>query len=94
MRCDRLAAGLFSLRSQVRHDPGINPGTLMAEAARLYGTVPLYDFVSARKSGLLIHALGKISNVQDAQSEASSRLRAGAGARIAFWLRGLRLSLT
>jgi hypothetical protein len=55
----------FSLQSQVRHDPGINPGTVMAEAARLYGKVPLYDFWSARKSGLLIHAPGMISNVKE-----------------------------
>ncbi|HEY8750865.1 MAG TPA: hypothetical protein VIM11_22970 [Tepidisphaeraceae bacterium] len=69
----------FSLRSQVRHDPGINPGTLMAEAARVYGKVPLYDFVSARKSGLLIHAPGKISDVEDTQSGAKFEVEGWSG---------------
>jgi hypothetical protein len=55
----------FSLRAQTRNDAAINPGTLLANAARLdYGPAP-YDFRSALKSGLFIHAPGDIVNLTD-----------------------------
>jgi hypothetical protein len=50
----------FSLRSQQRRDPAINPGTVMAAASRLYSGEPLYDFHRFPKSGLLVHAPGAI----------------------------------
>jgi hypothetical protein len=56
----------FALRSQTRRDPAINPGTVMAAAARLYGRLPLYDFHCFPKRGLLVHAPGRIGDAHDA----------------------------
>jgi len=67
----------FSLRSQQRHDPAINPGTLMAAAARLYGGLPLYDFHRFAKSGLLVHAPGSITELSDEATATEFTVQSG-----------------
>ena len=56
----------FNLRAQSRNDAAINPGTLQADAVRLYNRAPMYDFHSFRAAGLLIHAPGPITDPRDA----------------------------
>lgn len=60
----------FSLRSQTRNPVAINPGTVQANAVRLYGKPGLYDFMAFRRAGLMAHAPGAIREA----SESSSRL--------------------
>lgn len=50
----------FSLRTQIRNGPGINPGTVQADAIRFFGGPALYDFYSFPAEGLLVHAPGAI----------------------------------
>jgi hypothetical protein len=65
---DRLTGLLpdsFNLREQTRNYPAINPGSLFADALRMYRKAPIYDFQVFRSSGLLVHAPGKITHVRD-----------------------------
>jgi len=64
-----LLPDFFELREQSRAGPAINPGTVGSSAGRLYGQGPLYDFHAFRRSGLLVHAPGKI--VPGSESERS-----------------------
>jgi hypothetical protein len=54
----------FQLRREIRQDPLINPATVQADAIQFFTKTPLYQFVSARDSGLLIHAPGAITQFQ------------------------------
>jgi hypothetical protein len=51
----------FVLRSQQRNGPAINPATVQACAARLFGR-PAYELFAFRQNGLLVHAPGTIKN--------------------------------
>lgn len=62
---DSLRQGLlpdsFNLRPQSQNDPGINPGTVQANAIRQLTGVPLYDMqVFFAKDRLIVHAPGSI----------------------------------
>jgi hypothetical protein len=61
----------FALRSQTRRDPAINPGTVMAAAARLYGGQPLYNFHRFANRGFFVHAPGQVSDIHDDDAGAS-----------------------
>ena len=50
----------FALRAQVRNDAAINPGTLLANTAALFGRTPLYDLQVFRTAGIIVHAPGAI----------------------------------
>lgn len=55
-----------SLRAQTRNDPGINPGTLEADAVQMLTSAPLYDLQSFHTNGLvLVHAPGRIKDAKD-----------------------------
>jgi hypothetical protein len=60
----------FVLRSQRRNPADINPGTLQACAAHLFGK-PIYDFHVFRESGLQVHAPGRILAVQNQRDRAT-----------------------
>jgi hypothetical protein len=55
----------FALRAQVRQDAAINPGTVLANAVRLFDRPALYDCHVFRNSGLIVHAPGAIRGAQD-----------------------------
>jgi hypothetical protein len=55
----------ISLRGQVRNDPAINPGTVLASAVRLFDKPPLYDFHAFRRNGLFVHAPGAIRDATE-----------------------------
>ncbi|MDQ2730317.1 MAG: hypothetical protein M3Y56_01545, partial [Armatimonadota bacterium] len=61
----------FNLSNQTRNDPAINPGTVLANATRLFNRPVLYDFRSFVKSGLLVHAPGSITDPVEKQSQIS-----------------------
>ena len=61
----------YNLRPQSRNDPAINPGTLQAEAARLYSRIPLYEFHAFAKAGFWLHVPGRIGDVRDEDGGAS-----------------------
>jgi len=52
----------FSPRSQARHDPAINPGTLMAPAMWFYRATPTYEFQSFADGKILLHVPGRITH--------------------------------
>jgi hypothetical protein len=52
----------FSLRSQARHDPAINPGTLIAPAMWFYHATPTYEFRSFADGKILLHVPGRITH--------------------------------
>lgn len=52
----------FNLRAQTRNDSAINPGTLEANAIRLFGGPAPYGFHVFPRSRVLVHAPGEISN--------------------------------
>ena len=55
-----------TLRSQIRNDPGINPGTLEADAAQLWMRGPLCDLQGfQRNPGIYVHSPGEIRVLKD-----------------------------
>ena len=65
----------FNLRTQSRNDPAINPGTLLADAVRLYDRPALYDFRTFREAGLMVHAPGNIIDPHEGAGQASFRVQ-------------------
>ncbi|MBE3069122.1 MAG: hypothetical protein IMZ66_02690, partial [Planctomycetes bacterium] len=64
-RVDKDRQGLlpdfFHLREQRSDGPGINPGTVQANAIRLFGKVPVYGFHAWPARGLTVHAPGSVA---------------------------------
>ncbi len=60
-----LLPDFYHLREQRSDGPAINPGTVQANAVRLYGLTPVYDYRVCRKSGLIVHAPGAITVLRD-----------------------------
>jgi hypothetical protein len=80
----------FSLRAQTRNDAAINPGTLLANAARLdFGPAP-YDFRSALKAGMFIHVPGDIVNLTDEAGMVRFTARGWPGAEYTVLVTGLQ----
>lgn len=50
----------YALRTGVRNDPAINPGTVQAPAMRLYRQSPAYDLHVFREAAVFVHAPGAI----------------------------------
>jgi hypothetical protein len=61
----------FTLRSQNRNAVAINPGTVQANAVRLYGGPEVFDYRCFRQSGLTVHAPGALDNCKDGPKAAS-----------------------
>jgi len=61
----------FVLRSGQRNDAAINPGTVQANAAKLFGQPDVYSFRSLLRSRLLVHAPAELSRVTDTPDGAS-----------------------
>jgi hypothetical protein len=55
----------YHLREQRSDGPPINPGTVQANAIRLYNLPPVYDYRVLRNSGVILHAPGAIEVVND-----------------------------
>ncbi len=63
-----LLPDFYELREQTSAGPAINPGTVGANATRLYGEGPLHDFRALRRAGLRVHAPGGITvDAEDAR---------------------------
>lgn len=61
----------YHLETQMRDGVAINPGTLQANAIHLLGGPEIYDFHVFRKNGLIVHAPGTISDVQEKLGQVS-----------------------
>ncbi|HNU99020.1 MAG: hypothetical protein KA191_04585 [Verrucomicrobia bacterium] len=55
----------YNLRSQTRNGPAINPATVLASAVRLLDEQPLYTFAAFNRHGLLVHAPGEITAIEE-----------------------------
>ncbi len=64
-----LLPDFYHLREQRSDGPAINPGTVQANAVRLYGLTPVYDYRVCRQSGLILHAPGAITVKRDGKNE-------------------------
>jgi len=75
-----LLPDFFDLKRQVRAGPAINPGTLQASAACLYGLPPVYDYAVCRAAGLYVHGPGRVEVTKDAPD--------GVAFRVSGWPQG------
>jgi hypothetical protein len=68
-RSDEQRQGLlpdfFDLRAQVSAGPAINPGTVQAHLAELYGKGTIYDVIKLPNRGWFVHAPCTISDIQE-----------------------------
>jgi len=64
----------FDLRFQARNPVPINPATLLPEAIEMFGEPPVYDFRSLRHHGLMVHAPGLITEIQESSGGVSFRV--------------------
>jgi hypothetical protein len=55
----------YYFRQQIGEEAAINPGTVLANAIRLFNMPALYSFRPFRASGLLVHAPGAIVNARE-----------------------------
>ncbi|MHC4354222.1 MAG: hypothetical protein ACYS0H_16070, partial [Planctomycetota bacterium] len=60
-----LLPDFFDLRGQISQGPAINPGTVQAHLAELYGKGKIYDVKRLARRGWFIHAPCAISNVRE-----------------------------
>ena len=60
-----LLPDFFELRDQISAGPAINPGTVQAHLAELYGKGKIYDVKKLRHSGCFIHAPCVISDIRE-----------------------------
>jgi len=65
----------YHLREQRTDGPPINPGTVQANAVRLYNLTPVYDYRVLRNSGVILHAPGAIEVREDRQNRCRFRLK-------------------
>jgi hypothetical protein len=70
-----LLPDFYHLRAQVSDGPAINPGTLQANAVRLFGGPRLYTMRRLAKAGVLVHVPGEIEVLDDVQGWARVRVR-------------------
>ena len=75
---DRERQGLlpdfYHLHAQISDGPAINPGTLQANAVRLFGGPPMYDFRRFPRHGLLVHAPGEIEAIEETEKDVRFRV--------------------
>jgi hypothetical protein len=60
-----LLPDFFDLEAQISDGPAINPGTVQAHVAELYGKGKMYDVKKVRRPGWFIHAPCEISDIQE-----------------------------
>ncbi|MEJ5251254.1 MAG: hypothetical protein WHX60_05155 [Armatimonadota bacterium] len=74
-----LLPDFYHLREQRSDGPAINPGTVQANAVRLYGLSPVYDYRVLRNSGLIVHAPGAIQVLSDSRTRVRFRVKPWTG---------------
>ena len=65
----------YHLREQRSDGPPINPGTVQANAVRLYNLPAVYDYRVLRHSGAIIHAPGTITVLADRKNGCKFRVK-------------------
>jgi len=70
-----LLPDVYHLREQVSDGPAINPGTVQANAVRLYGRPAVYGFHASRENGWFVHAPGEISAIKERKGRISLKVQ-------------------
>jgi hypothetical protein len=70
-----LLPDFYHLRAQISDGPAINPGTLQANAARLFGGPRVYAMRRLARIGVVVHAPGDIEVLEAADGAARVRVR-------------------
>ena len=83
-----------TLRSQNRNAVAINPGTVQANAIRLFGGPEVYDYHVFRKSGHIVHAPGEIRDAVETSTNLSFRYRHWANRPVSLLICGLKKAPT
>jgi len=65
----------FALRSQTRNPVAINPGTVQANAIRLFGGPEIYDYARFRRTGVTVHAPGQLTGLVETNRVVRFRVR-------------------
>jgi hypothetical protein len=61
----------FSLRTQTRNGPAINPATLLAPSLRMFNDDLVYDYKALHESRVSVHASGRIKNLKQSENSLS-----------------------
>ncbi len=69
-----LLPDFFDLKMQISDGPAINPGTVQAHVAELYGKGKIYDVKKVRRPGWFIHAPCEISNIRQDNKQVAFRV--------------------
>jgi hypothetical protein len=69
----------FNIRPQTRNGVAINPGTVQANAVRLFGGPEVYDFRAFRETGWLVHAPGAIEDARESADGVAFTVRGWTG---------------
>ena len=80
----------LALRTQVRNDVAINPGTLQASAIRLFDRPPLYDYRVLRVGEIIVHAPGAIQVISDESTHSAFAVEAWPAHPCQVLITGLR----
>jgi hypothetical protein len=70
-----LLPDFYHLRRQVSDGPAINPGTVQANAVRLFGRPEVYTFHASRENGWYIHVPGEISDIAERKGRVGFKVR-------------------
>lgn len=65
----------YHLREQRSDGPAINPGTVQANAIRMYNLSTVYDYRVLRHSGMIVHAPGSITVLADQKNLCKFRIK-------------------
>ncbi|GIV19156.1 MAG: hypothetical protein KatS3mg023_0907 [Armatimonadota bacterium] len=65
----------YHLREQRSDGPAINPGTVQANAIRMYNLSTVYDYRVLRHSGMIVHAPGSITVLADQKNRCKFRIK-------------------
>ena len=79
-----------TLRSQNRNAVAINPGTVQANAIRLFGGPEVYDYHVFHGLGTIVHAPGEIRNPTEKSDEIAFRYLHWSGRPVSILLSGLK----
>jgi hypothetical protein len=69
-----LLPDFYHLRAQVSDGPAINPGTVQANAVRLYKRTNLYGFHAFRQNGWYVHVPGAVAEPREGKGQCTFRV--------------------
>lgn len=85
-----LLPDFYHLRQQLNDGPAINPGTVQANAVRLFNQPPVYSFRASRSNSCFVHAPGAVSAVKERPGRLSFEVRSWLAGPYYVLISGLR----